>query len=379
MLKNKKAFLVLLVWVSLLFTSCSPAEQAGQTHTVTPQEQVTYHKYSHSFFGTFDTIITIMGYAKEEAAFDKTAQEAEELFERYHQLYDGYNAYAGINNLYYLNLEAKIAPVKVEKELYQLLSFCKEQQPKMQGRVNIALGNVLKIWHDARTLSLNDESKAFLPSKDTLQKAALHTDFDKLMLDEKEQTVYYLDPQLQLDLGAVAKGYAVQQVADALLKKGELEHFLINAGGNVYAAKPPLDGRSNWGVAIQDPSYPEEGKASGLPQLILQLHDLSVVTSGNYQRYYTVNGKRYHHLIDPNTLFPSDYMRSVTVVAKDSGLADLLSTALFLMPPDEGLTFLEQFPGVDALWILNDLSIQVSPGIQNYLVNAQTILNGQTK
>ncbi len=377
MLKKSKALAVLLVSLVLVLTGCAP-KKAAETPVPPAATEPTYQKFTHNFFDTFDTMITVMAYTQDEATFNEFAQKTESLFQKYHQLYDGYNAYPGINNLYTINQEAKNAPVKIDDELYRLLAFCKEHQPKMQGQVNVALGSVLKIWHNARDFSIENPEKAFLPDLDALQKAALHTDFDKVVLDENESTVHFLDPALQLDLGAVAKGYAVQEIANILLE-GNVQHFLINAGGNVYAAKPPLDGRDNWGIAIQDPGSMEAGQPSGLPQLILQLHDWAVVTSGDYQRYYTVNGQRYHHLIDPDTLFPSNHMRSVSVIAKDSGLGDLLSTALFLMPVDEGLAFLKQFPDVHALFILNDLSIKATPGIENYLLNADIILNGQNQ
>ena len=103
---------------------------------------------------------------------------------------------------------------------------------------------------------------------------------------------------------------------------------------------------------------------------MLYLNDLSVVTSGDYQRFYEVDGVRYHHIIDPETLMPSRFMRAVTVVTRDSGMADLLSTALYLMPYEEGRAFVDGLPGVEAFWVLNDGAIQYTDGMKTFLLSA---------
>ena len=163
-----------------------------------------------------------------------------------------------------------------------------------------------------------------------------------------------------LDLGAVAKGYTVEIVAQKLLES-DMPSFIISAGGNVRCGLHPMDGRARWGVGIQDPELPSMNKD------ILYLTGLSAVTSGDYQRYYTVDNVNYHHLIDPSTLMPGRYMRAVTVVTEDSGLADMLSTMLFLTPCEEGLQAVNKMDGVEAYWVLNDGSVQYSDGMANYL------------
>lgn len=321
-----------------------------------------YEKYTMSFFGTFDTVITIQGFATSKKAFDRVTANAQEQFNEYHQLFDRYHPYEGVNNLYTLNHDAAQGPVKAAEPLFNLLKYCKSMQAVTDGMVNIALGTVLELWHDARDAAEANPAEAYLPDMEKLKAASLNTNINDLVLDEQAKTVYYANPALQLDLGAVAKGYAAELVAREMLKS-EVTSFYINAGGNVRLGKPPMDGRKNWGIAIQDPDGMVAADANTDIMDVLFLHDTSVVTSGDYQRFFTFEGKRYHHIVSPETLMPADHMRSVTIVTQDSGYADLLSTAVFLMPYEKGRAFVDSLNNVEALWVLNDRSMQMTDGL----------------
>lgn len=310
-------------------------------------------KVSASFFGTFDTLITVMGYPQDQAAFDRVFAQVQAAFQRYHEVYDAYQPHEGVHGLHYLNRHGAEGPVAVEPELLALLLFCREYQPITLGTVNVALGAVLQIWHDYREAGEADPANAQIPPMEALGAALAHTSFDDIVIDEAAGTVYFADPKLQLDLGAVAKGYAAEQVAQWLLAS-EMPSFLISAGGNVRVGLPPMDGRQRWGVSIQDPGASIFGNPNEGTVDTLFLAEASVVTSGDYQRFYVVDGKRYHHLIAPDTLMPGDLYRSVTVVCEDSGLADLLSTAFFLLPYDQGRALADSMEGVEVFWILND-------------------------
>ncbi|MHC1786220.1 MAG: FAD:protein FMN transferase [Christensenellales bacterium] len=323
-----------------------------------------FGRFSMSFFGSFDTVISIIGYASSQDVFAAETGKAQERFEYLHQLYDKYNAYGDLHNLHYLNAEAAKAPVAVAPELFSLISWAKKMYAATNKRVNIAFGSVLALWHQAREDYELDPEKAYLPAMADLREAALHTSLEDLVLDEDAGTIFFRDPLLQLDIGAVAKGYAAELVARELLA-GPLTSFAINAGGNIRLGRPPLDGRANWGVAVQDPDGFVLSDSNTDVMDTLFLHDTSVVTSGDYQRYYVYNGERYHHIISPDTLMPPRYFRSVTIITEDSGYADLLSTALFLMPCEEGQRFLSGLTGVDAVWVLNDRSIQMTQGLKS--------------
>ena len=307
-------------------------------------------QYTATFLELFDTVTTVVGQAESKEAFEKTAYAIRDDLQTYHQLFDIYEEYPGINNLKTVNDQAGIAPVQVDSRIIQMLLDCKVYYEATDGRVNVAMGSVLKLWHEAREEGINDPSQAKLPDENALVEAARHTDLSKLIIDEAASTVYLSDSHMRLDVGAIAKGWAAQKVAGNAPKG-----LLISVGGNVCATGPKDGIGTPWVVGIQNPDGGEN-----------YLHTLAitggcVVTSGDYQRAYVVDGKVYHHIIDPDTRYPSAYWRSVTVVCADSGLADALSTALFLLPREAGQSLLDQW-NAEAMWVDAAGNRSYSPG-----------------
>lgn len=350
---------LLFLLCGAVLTGCAPFASMAEPTATTPP---VYERYSIGYFDTFDTLINLIAYAPDEATFQAVADEAHTMFQRLHQIYDGYNAYEGVNNLYTLNREAAKGPVEVPPELMDLLLFCQKNQPITEGTVNIALGAVLSIWHEYREEGLADEAAAKLPPMEDLLAASAHTGMQDVVLDPEKRTVYYTDPELQLDIGAVAKGYATELVAQHILASN-VSHFVISAGGNVRIGNPPLDGkRKLWGIGIQDPNSNVFSTDASTTVESFYLSNMSVVTSGTYQRYYVVDGQAYHHLIDPSTLMPGTYFQAVTILTEDSGMADLLSTAAFLLPYERSRALIDSLEGVEALWILPDGTIEMTDG-----------------
>ncbi len=318
-------------------------------------------RYSSSFFDTFDTLVTVYGYTKDATEFNEYMGLAHSRFIELHETFDIYNDYEGVNNIKTINDKAGIEPVKVRSEIIGLLKEAKRLYAETGGRVNIAMGSVLRVWHDYREAGLADPELAELPSYDRLQEAGRHTDLDKVIIDEQTGTVYIEDALLRLDVGAIAKGYACQLVKQELTDAG-FESFVISAGGNVCTAgEPAEEGQTAWLVGIQNP----DTQAAAEIVDTLEVRDKSVVTAGGYQRYYTVNGERYHHIIDKDTYMPANYYESVTVIGDDSGVADFLSTTLFLMPLDEGKALAKEM-NVDAMWIFRDGSFDNTDGYRQY-------------
>lgn len=327
-----------------------------------------YQKYSGEFLDTFDTSVIVMAYASSNEEFIDIYNTVYNTFSELNKLFDIYHDYDGINNIKTINDNAGKAPVKVDQVVIDMLKTSKEWYGKTNGNVNVAMGSVLKIWHDYREAGQYDPSTAEVPPLDVLKDTALHTDINGMVIDEQASTVFLKDSRMSLDVGAVAKGYATEVAADKLTEKG-YDSVLISAGGNIRAVGAPKDGvRNKWSVGIKDPDSPLAGSTDESNLLdVAFVKDLSVVSSGVYERFYTVNGVNYHHLIDPKTLMPANYYKAVTVVVEDSGLADLLSTTLFLLPPEESLTFAENLDGVEALWVMPDNEIITTSGMKAML------------
>ena len=334
-----KRFLCLLLACALL---CGCAAAGNETERKT---------YEATFLTLFDTVTVIKGAADSKEAFTEIAYAIRDELQVYHQLFDIYNDYEGITNLKTVNDMAGQAPVKVDRRIIELLLDCRVYYELTGGMVNVAMGSVLKLWHNARNAGINDPANARLPDMDQLTEASLYADIEAIMIDEEASTVYIADPKVQLDVGAVAKGWSAQRVAE-----NAPEGLLISVGGNVCATGPKDEKGTPWVVGVQNPAGDN------------YLHTIyvtqeSVVTSGDYQRCYVVDGNLYHHIIDPTTLLPGTYWRSVTIVCADSGLADALSTALFLLPLEEGKLLAEK-SGADAMWVDADGSQYYTEGFQ---------------
>lgn len=315
-------------------------------------------RYQVQFFDCFDTVTTITGYAKNQEEFSEKMDLLKEKLLYYHQLYDIYHTYDGIKNLKSINDAAGTEPVKVESEIIELLKFWKELYEKTGGKIHIAYGSVLSLWHDFREQGINNPQQAKLPGQDELKRRAEHTSMENLILDMEASTVYLADSKMSLDVGSIGKGYAVSRIG-AYARELGMEHVLISVGGNVCAVGAKADG-TPWLVGVENPD-----KESDEPYVnSLELSDASIVTSGDYQRYYEVDGVRYCHIIDPDTQMPPNYVSSVSVLASDSGMADALSTALFNMDVEEGLSLVERLADVEAMWIGKDGEIRYSSGFK---------------
>ncbi|MGE5607373.1 MAG: FAD:protein FMN transferase [Bacteroidota bacterium] len=321
-------------------------------------------RYQAEFLSLFDTVTTIVGYSESEKEFTALAGRIKGKLTEYHKRFDIYHNYEGINNIKTINDNAGIAPVKVDQELIAMLLFAKDQYYATDGKTNIALGSVLAIWHDYREKGISDPLEAEVPPRKLLERAAGHTDIEKIIIDEEASTVYLSDPGMRLDVGAIAKGYAVEQTARYFEAEG-ISSLLLSVGGNVRAigGKPGKKGMEPWNIGVKNPD--KESSVTELCNVLISGY--SVVSSGSYERYYTVNGTRYHHIIDPSTLSPASYFTGVTIICRDSGIADALSTAVFNMPLEVGKKFVEGMDGVEALWVTGDGEVVYSEGFKSFL------------
>lgn len=323
------------------------------------------NRYEAESLDFFDTSIRVISYTENEESFKEILDFVYQDIKEYHQLSDIYNSYEGVNNLKTINDNAGIAAVKVDKKLIDMLLFCKDIYALTDGKVNIAFGSVLKIWHDYREVALADPENASIPPMDILLQANEHTNIDDLIIDEVKGTVYLQDKYMRLDVGAIAKGYAAEQVAVNFEKEFNNKSLLLSMGGNVRAVGYKKNNDVPWEVGVQNPDTQSEDSIL----LSVGLADKSLVTSGDYQRFYLYEGKRYHHIIDPATLMPSDYYLSVTILTENSGLADGLSTAAFILPIEEAKALIESIDEAEAVFVLKNATIEYTDGFKDYIIN----------
>lgn len=341
----KKLMLIISIFCCMfIFGACNNVNKTNLDNN-SRKERI---KYTDTFFNYFDTISTIIAYTESEREFEDLKKLVKDELEKYHKYYDIYNEYEEVVNLKTINEKAKEKEIKVSKEIIDLLLFSKKLYQLSNKKVNIAFGSVLKIWHDKREEAKTNKIIS-LPSKEELKEANKSTDIDKIIIDEENSTVFIEDDNLSLDVGAIAKGYATEQVAKKIKEKG-YKNVLLSVGGNVRAIGNKLNENFEeipWSVGIQNPNKEEQKNVE-----VLNIEDKSLVTSGVYERFFEYEGKNYHHIINPKSLFPEEEFLSISIVTKDSGYADALSTAVFNMDLEEGKKFIENLEDVEAMWIL---------------------------
>ena len=191
-------------------------------------------QYSNSSFLYFDTFTKIIGAETTQDEFAEVSGKALELLGEYHKLFDIYNEYDGIVNICTLNkvVDGQHQKLTVDQKIIDMLTYAKEMYRKTDGKMNIAMGSVLSIWHDYRTSGLDDYKNASLPPMSDLQAAAEHVNIDDIIIDDESNTVFLADPKMKLDVGAFAKGYAVEMVARMLEDMGKTG-YTVNVGGNI--------------------------------------------------------------------------------------------------------------------------------------------------
>ncbi len=308
--------------------------------------------FRYTYLDVFDTVTSFTIFAGSRAEADELAELLHGELLTCHRLFDIYHEYDGMTNLCTVNRLAGEKAVTVDGRILELLSFALEMGEVSGGKLNVCMGSLLSLWHEARTNANEHPESAALPDRDAILEAMGHYSLSSLQLDPENAAVRFLDPALKLDVGAVAKGWAVERACRLAREKG-YSGFLISAGGNVCAVGYKGNG-SPWKVALENPEN------SGANLAVVQMGDCAAVTSGSYQRYFEVDGVRYCHIIDPDTGEPAARYEMVTVICPDSAVGDALSTALFLLPREEGAALAELYHA-EALWYSGS-SYETTPG-----------------
>lgn len=318
-------------------------------------------KQMYSFDSGFDTVIAYIEWVEDgDTQYRENANKTFEKFSYYNELFDSFHDYENINNIKTINDNAGIKAVSVNQEVIDMLLEAKYFYDISYGKIDVTAGKMISLWHDAREIGmeLNTHGEyGEVPNHAELEESIKHKGWDKIIIDDKNNTVFITDPYVSLDVGSVAKGYATQRVAEYLVTEN-VKNAVIDAGGNLKALSGKYNGK-DWITGIRNPNNPSLSPDDSL--LTIQYSgDKSAVTSGDYERAFIANdGKSYSHIIDPDTTYPADKYRSVTIITTDAGVADCLSTALFCLDYEDGLKVIEQYKKdhdnafLEVIWVAN--------------------------
>lgn len=313
--------------------------------------------YTNSDYAAgFDTVFAYTE-TTDEDTFTEHFKETRDMFSSFNNQFDIYNEYSDVNSLMTVNKMAGIEPVKVEQSTIDMLKTAKEFYEFTDGKFDVTMGTVLKIWHQYREdgITKNENGEyGDLPTLQELEAVREDSGWDSIEIDEKNSTVYITDENISLDVGGIAKGYSAEMIGEAMEEKG-VKSAIINAGRNIRTIGSKKDG-SDWRVGIANPV--DTSDSDGILTVSYSGAG-SFVTSGDYERFYIArDGESYCHIIDPVTLYPATYYHSVTIITKNSSAADALSTALFVMSIEDGKALLQKYvdtygESCDAIWIMD--------------------------
>ncbi|MGO3718402.1 MAG: FAD:protein FMN transferase [Mesonia hippocampi] len=248
-----------------------------------------------------------------------------------------------------INRNAGIKPVKVDKELFDLIERTIGISKLTDGAFDISYASMDRIWKF-------DGSMTKMPSKEKIIASVEKVGYQNIVLDKKNSTVFLKLERMKIGFGAIGKGYAADMAKTLLISKG-VNSGIINASGDMNTWGKQPNG-NEWKVAITNPMNKNKVFA------LLPITDGAVVTSGNYEKYVNFNGKRYTHIIDPRTGYPSTGIISVTVFAPKAELADALATSVFVMGKEAGLDRINQLPKTECIIIDDKGNISMSKNIE---------------
>ncbi len=336
MTKRKGLILLVLVIIGIIILTMS--KESGYTTKPYVKEDI-----------LFDTYVTVKAFGENKGEVEKAVEEAFKEMKRIQNLMDFFNPESEVSKINQSNQK-----VKVSQDTAQVIKLSLLYGKKTNGAFNIAVGPLVSLW--------NFGEGGLLPEEEELNKALSLVDLKSITLGEEARTVQLLKPEMKIDLGGIAKGYAADKAIETL-KRHHITQALVTTGSTtkVIGLKPD---KKPWQVGIEHPR--DTSKLIGIVPLVNQ----SISTSGDYQRYFVKNKKRYHHILNPKTGMPAEGVISVTVITdKSCAEADLLSTAIFVMGYPEGMKFVGKEKGLEAIIVTSDGKAHLSPGLKNKIKN----------
>lgn len=251
-----------------------------------------------------------------------------------------------------INENSGISPVKVDEETFALIKRGLEFSYISEGLFDITVGPLVKLW----SIGLPEQK---LPTQKEIDSVLPLINKDKLILDEENLTVFLEDKNMKIDLGGIAKGFTADVISE-ILSENNVNSAIIDLGGNIFAKGIKVNS-SKWKIGIQNPNS-DRGSIIGS----ISVENKSVVTSGTYERYFEQDGVKYHHILNPQTGYPyENNISGITIVSDKSMDGDALSTSVFAMGVEKGLEFVNNFEGIDAIFVTNDNKIYLSDGLKD--------------
>ena len=286
-------------------------------------------------------------------AYGQNAEQACDMVTvKINEIEDRMSVFKDFSEISHINQNAGIAPVKVSKDTYFVIKTAAKYSRMSGGAFDPTIRPVVSLWGI-------QTDNARIPDKIEIDRDIKLVNYKDIILDDKNCSVMLRNNNQALDLGAIAKGFAVDK-AKSIFYKNKIKSAIIDLGGNIFAMGNKPD-ETPWKIGIQDP-LKRRGEFVGT----ISVTDKSVVTSGNYERYFINNGKRFHHIINPMTGNPSENgMISATIISGYSIDGDALSTCAFVMGLEKGLILAESIKGVDAIFITENKRIYTTTGIKN--------------
>ena len=248
-----------------------------------------------------------------------------------------------------MNNSAGIAPVKVSQDTIAVLRIARDVSELTRGKFDITFGVLTDIWR------FDHDQDNVVPARDLIEARLKRIDYKAVEVDPTAGTAFINRPGMKVHLGGIGKGYAVDR-AIALLRDRGFRDFLIQAGGDLYVAGS--DGGKPWKLGIADP------RGNHDPFAMVQISDGTFSTSGDYERFFMKDGKRYHHILDPDFGEPARWCRSVTLVSNKAVMADAVAKGVFLLGPTEGMALIEELPDIEGVIVTDDNAVLISSGLK---------------
>jgi len=334
MKQKKRIYVEIALGVLFIFTAVFLTKPGDDS--IWPKSRIAVDSGNRQVMGTIAKIIVV-------AMDEKIAKNAiEAAFRKIDSLEDQMSVYKPDSMISGLNENGFNEPVKVSEELFYVIQSSIEFSKKTDGAFDITVGPLIELWKEAG-------KKNELPEPAQIEEAKKSIGYEKLILNPDENTIQFAVEGMKIDLGAIAKGFAIDKAAEEIMKAGAIGG-LIDIGGDIRCFGAPPKLKKNWMVGLQNPKNIQGNDAKQV-LLTLSLFSNSVATSGNYQRYVEIDGKRFSHIIDPHKYSSADDLQSVSVIAATSIDSDALATSVSVLGKERGLELIESLADVEAVII----------------------------